>query len=140
MPDGAGGSYLTATIRGGPVGAISSVPEGAPASPAWTTYISVDDADATAQAVVRAGGSVVAEPFDVPGAGRMAILADTEVPALSAWQARAHGASTVVTEHPAVDFNGRATSSDHAAHMLLGREFGGAHVPIPGDPRGEFLR
>ena len=32
------------------VGAISSVPEGAPASPAWTTYISVDDADATAAA------------------------------------------------------------------------------------------
>src|SRR3546814_20208275 len=46
MPDGAEGSYLTATIRGGPVGAISSVPEGAPASPAWTTHISVDDADA----------------------------------------------------------------------------------------------
>src|SRR3546814_2179829 len=62
-------------------------------SPAWTTYISVDDADATAKAVVRAGGSVVAEPFDVPGAGRMAILADTEGAAFSVWQAREHGRS-----------------------------------------------
>src|SRR3546814_20390132 len=41
MPDGAEGSYLTATIRGGPVAAISSVPEGAPASPACTNYIAV---------------------------------------------------------------------------------------------------
>ena len=30
MPDGADGSYLTARIRGGEVGAISSRPEGAP--------------------------------------------------------------------------------------------------------------
>src|SRR3546814_17435780 len=72
MPDGAEGSYLNATIRGGQVGAIPSVPEGAPAYPAWTPYITADDADATAKAVVRSGGLVVAEPSYVPGARTMA--------------------------------------------------------------------
>src|SRR3546814_29875 len=134
MPDGAEGSYLTATIRGGPVGAISSVPEGAPASPAWTTYISVDDADATAKAVVRAGGSVVAEPFDVPGAGRMAILADTEGAAFSVWQAREHGGSKVVNEHGAVIFNGLASRDVAAAERFYGEVFGWKHLPIPGSP------
>src|SRR3546814_20059760 len=69
MPDGAEGSYLTATIRGGPVGAISSVPEGAPASPAWTTYIPVDDANSPAKDAVRARGPGLAVTFALPGPG-----------------------------------------------------------------------
>src|SRR3546814_7375331 len=103
-------------------------------SPAWTTYISVDDADATAKAVVRAGGSVVAEPFDVPGAGRMAILADTEGAAFSVWQAREHGGSKVVNEHGAVIFNGLASRDVAAAERFYGEVCGWKNLPIPGSP------
>ena len=44
----------------------------------WDTYVSVDDADETATKVREAGGSIVKEPFDVMGSGRMAVFADPE--------------------------------------------------------------
>ena len=48
--------------------------EGQP--PAWTTYVSVEDAEATAAAVKEAGGTVIAEPMDVMDLGTMAVFAD----------------------------------------------------------------
>src|SRR5688500_10041614 len=65
------GNYFAATIRGGNVAAISSLPEGAPAQATWNTYIWVESADETAAKVGDAGGSVTQEPFDVGEAGRM---------------------------------------------------------------------
>jgi predicted enzyme related to lactoylglutathione lyase len=134
MPDGADGSYLTARIRGGEVGAISSRPEGAPPVPDWNTYIWVDDADATAKQVVQAGGSVLSEPFDIPGAGRMAIFADTEGAVFSVWQAREHRGSKVVNEHGAVNFNGLACRDVAAAERFYGEVFGWKQLPLPGSP------
>ena len=48
----------------------------APSTAAWNTYVWVDDVEATAAVVRGAGGTVVAEPFDVMDAGRMAVVAD----------------------------------------------------------------
>src|SRR4051812_41732620 len=80
MPPGASGRYDVARLHGGDVAAVAS--DGAAvAGPAWNTYIWVGDADETAAKVRQAGGSVLAEPFDVGpggGAGRMAIVADPE--------------------------------------------------------------
>ncbi|MEO0682925.1 MAG: VOC family protein [Pseudomonadota bacterium] len=42
----------------------------------WATYFQVDDADAAAKAAVQAGGSLVSEPFDVPGVGRIVMVKD----------------------------------------------------------------
>ena len=134
MPEGAGGSYLIGRIRGGDVGAVSSMPEGAPPMAAWNTYIWVDDADTTAKRVVEAGGSVLAEPFDVGDAGRMAVLADTEGAVFSVWQAREHRGSKVVNEHGAVNFNGLATRDLAAAERFYGAVFGWKHLPLPGSP------
>jgi hypothetical protein len=134
MPEGAEGSYLTARIGGGEVGAISSIPEGALPVPVWNTYFWADDADATAKEVVQAGGSVLAEPFDIPGAGRMAILADTEGAVFSVWQAREHRGSKVVNEHGAVIFNGLASRDVAAAERFYGEVFGWKQLPLPGSP------
>jgi predicted enzyme related to lactoylglutathione lyase len=134
MPDGAEGSYLTARIRGGEVAAISSMPGGAPPAPAWSTYVWVDDADATAKEVVQAGGSVLSEPFDVPGAGRMATFADTEGAVFSVWQPRQHRGAKVVNEHGAVIFNGLATRDVDAAERFYGAVFGWRQLPLPGSP------
>jgi uncharacterized protein len=42
----------------------------------WMTYFAVADADAAAEAVRRAGGTVHREAFDVPGVGRIVIASD----------------------------------------------------------------
>ncbi|MEV0410800.1 VOC family protein [Streptomyces sp. NPDC050448] len=53
---------------------------------AWTVYFQSPDADATAAAVVKAGGAVTFEPMDVMDAGRMAIFTDPTGVAFATWQ------------------------------------------------------
>src|SRR3954452_15809014 len=65
MPPEAPGHYFQGRKGGGLVAAISSNPEGAPPGAAWNTYVWVDDADATAERVRAAGGTVVQEPMDI---------------------------------------------------------------------------
>jgi uncharacterized protein len=47
------------------------------ASPGWSVYIWVDDADATAARVAELGGSVLAQPVDTPY-GRLATVTDPQ--------------------------------------------------------------
>lgn len=86
MPPGAPGSYRIVSVDGRDVGAITT--SGDPA--AWTTYVAVDDADATAARVVELGGTA-AEPQDAgPGgsAGRGVDCVDPRGASFSLWQAR----------------------------------------------------
>lgn len=54
---------------------------------AWTTYLSVADAKATAEAAVAAGGQVHLEPMDVMGLGTMGLVADPGGASVGLWQA-----------------------------------------------------
>ena len=54
-------------------------PQQNPGPPAWTTYVSVTDADKTAKRARDAGGTVVLEPMQVMDAGRMGVLRDPQV-------------------------------------------------------------
>jgi predicted enzyme related to lactoylglutathione lyase len=51
-------------------------PEGTPNF--WLAYFAVDDTDATVARAEELGGAVAAPAFDVPGVGRMAVLADPQ--------------------------------------------------------------
>src|SRR5262245_19090908 len=63
------GFYRMARKNGKVVAGIAPLMgEGQPT--AWTTYISVDDADKTAEAVRENGGQVLMEPMDVMTFGR----------------------------------------------------------------------
>jgi predicted enzyme related to lactoylglutathione lyase len=132
MPEGSGSHYLIGRIRGGDVAAISSIPEGAPSTAMWNTYIWVDDADLTAKKVTEAGGAVLAEPFDVMDAGRMAVLADAEGAVFCAWQPKQHRGARVVNEHGSLNFNGLATRDLAAADRFYGAVFGWKAVEIGG--------
>ncbi len=59
-------------------GILSATPEMGECPPSWDVYFATDDVDATAAKVVEAGGKLLREPFDIPGAGRMAVLADPQ--------------------------------------------------------------
>src|SRR5438105_9478275 len=124
MPEGAGGKYLIGRIRGGDVGAVSSIPDGAPPMAMWNTYIWVDSADDAAAKVKDAGGAVLSEPFDVMDAGRMAVLADPEGAVFCVWQAKNHRGARVVNEHGALVFNGLATRDPQAAEAFYRAVFG----------------
>ena len=42
----------------------------------WLTYIAVDDIDARLKKAVGAGAKICKDAFDIPGVGRMAVLAE----------------------------------------------------------------
>jgi predicted enzyme related to lactoylglutathione lyase len=44
----------------------------------WQPYVAVDDPDATAAQAAELGGSVLAEPMDVPKVGRIAVIRDPQ--------------------------------------------------------------
>ena len=48
------------------------------ATPTWLFYIGVEDVDATVSKITQAGGSVHLPAFDMPGVGRMAMVADPQ--------------------------------------------------------------
>ncbi len=76
MPDG--GTYWLANAGGTPVAGIfdisgaeyKDVPE------SWMPYIAVDDVDARVKKAAKAGATVMKPAFDVPGVGRIVILAE----------------------------------------------------------------
>lgn len=48
------------------------------ARPFWVGYLKVDDVDASVAAIKAAGGATHQEPWDIPGIGRMAFMADPQ--------------------------------------------------------------
>jgi predicted enzyme related to lactoylglutathione lyase len=91
------GGYAMFMLRGKAVaGAGPLMSEHQP--PAWSTYIFVDDADATVAAAQAAGGTVIMPPMDVLDAGRMAILQDPTGAFVSLWQPRNHKGAELANE------------------------------------------
>jgi uncharacterized protein len=84
-PDPQYGGYGMARIGGDDAAGIG--PKQMPEAPtAWGLYIGTKDVDALAQRVKDAGGTVIADPFDVGDRGRMAVFADPIGAVISAWQ------------------------------------------------------
>src|SRR5215203_3409067 len=95
------GGYRRAKMDGADVaGVMPLMQEGQP--PAWSTYIAVADADATAAAIVENGGAQIAEPMDVADLGRMALFTDPEGAFFGIWQAGTFAGAERVNEKGAV--------------------------------------
>ena len=117
--------YFIGRIRGGDVAAVGSVPEGAPAVAKWNTYVWVESADETASKVREAGGTVLAEPFDITDAGRRAVFADPAGAEFSVWEPKQNRGAGIVNEHGALNFNDLHTSDVEGARAFYGSVFGG---------------
>jgi predicted enzyme related to lactoylglutathione lyase len=57
------------------IAGVMALPDGS-ATPGWQPYVAVDDPNATTAKATELGGSVLAEPMDVPNVGRVAVLSD----------------------------------------------------------------
>lgn len=123
-PEGAPGRYLIGRIGGRDVAGLGEAPEGGAGPAAWTTYVWVDDADATAAAAAEAGGAVLMEPFDVGAAGRMALLADPAGAPFGVWQAREHRGAGLVNETGAWVGTDFRTADPAASSAFYGAVFG----------------
>jgi uncharacterized protein len=124
MPEGVEGKHYMCRLRGRDVAAVASSPEGAPPVTAWTTYVWVDDADATVAKALDAGGSVLKEPFDALDGGRIAIIADPAGAALGVWQPGTHKGAQLVNEPGAYSMSGLVTPDPDGAKRFYPAVFG----------------
>jgi uncharacterized protein len=132
------GGYVMCRIKGGDAAGIGPVQEGAP--PAWTVYFASDDADATAKAVVGAGGRVLAEPFDVGTLGRMFVAADPGGAVFGVWQAIDHIGASHVNEPGGLNWEDLSVPDPDAARAFYGEVFGLVYEELPeGAPSGYQL-
>jgi uncharacterized protein len=122
-PQGSPGPYYVARLRGCDVAAISG-PSEAGASPAWNTYTAVESVDRATERVRQAGGTVVSEPIDIPGAGRLAVFADTQGAAFSVWEAGAFIGAQLVNEPGTWNFSELHTRDPEVAARFYSTVFG----------------
>jgi predicted enzyme related to lactoylglutathione lyase len=116
------GSYLIATIDGQDVAAIGSAEPDEQA--AWHTYIAVDDADATAETLAAAGGTVTIEPTDAGPGGRLAGIRSPRGADFRLWQARNRPGAQLVNAPGAWNFSDLQTSEPHLALEFYAEAFG----------------
>ena len=76
MPMGNGVTYYLCVADGETVAGIFTMddPMFANVPEHWFSYFAVDDVDALVEKAKRAGATIIREPFDVPGTGRVAIV------------------------------------------------------------------
>jgi hypothetical protein len=142
------GGYGMASLEGRPVAGIAQQHPGTDSPPAWTTYLAVTDADATAEAITAHGGTVVLAPMQVGDQGRMAVAQDPAGAFFGIWEAGAHRGAEVVNQPGAVVWNECMTADPQAAREFYAAVFGytyrslegaGDYTAIVGDGPGDTV-
>jgi uncharacterized protein len=97
---GPAGTYTVLRLRGREVCALHLQPEElqGEVAPNWLSYVSVEDADRGAARAEELGAGLIAEPVDLNGAGRMAVLRDPQAAVLALWQPRENIGATLVND------------------------------------------
>jgi len=90
----------------------------------WTSYVAVEDADATAARARELGGTVMAGPFDVMEHGRMAVIQDPTGAVFAIWQAKNHAGVGVKGEANSLGWNELATTDTARAKEFYSGLFG----------------
>lgn len=117
------GGYRRVSKDGADVAGLAPLmQEGQPT--AWTSYISVADADATTAAVKDAGGSVMMEPMAVRDIGKFALYADPTGAVFGVWEPGAFPGAGRVNEPGALSWNELNTRDVDAAKAFYGAVFG----------------
>jgi predicted enzyme related to lactoylglutathione lyase len=103
-----GGAYTTFRLGGHRVAGMGELqPEqraaGVPAS--WSSYVKHDDADAVAERITAAGGTVIMPPMDVMEEGRMLVAQDPTGAVFGVWQPGRHTGAELVNAPNALVWN-----------------------------------
>ena len=126
MPGDPPGQYYVARVNGDDVAGLGTLPApgAAPVPPAWNTHVAVHSIDDTADRARAAGGAVLIEPFGVPPAGRMAVIADPAGAVFVAWEAGDRAGAARVNEPSAWAMSLLTTPDPAVASAFYGELFG----------------
>jgi uncharacterized protein len=137
VPAGEAGTYTMLRLDGDEIGGLYEMEAGRREqgiSPHWFSYVSVEDADASASRARELGGAVYGEPFDVDGDGREAVIEDPSGAVLGVWQPRAHIGARRVNDPGCLDLNQLNTSDPERAAGFYRELFGWEISQVVEDP------
>jgi predicted enzyme related to lactoylglutathione lyase len=100
--------------------------------PSWSMYVRTDDADATVARAAELGATVMSEPFDIPGAGRMGVVADPQGGVVLLWEPGEFFGAAVVNEVGAWAWNDLQTTDPEGAAPFYESLFGWSTAEVPG--------
>jgi predicted enzyme related to lactoylglutathione lyase len=139
IPMGPAGSYTMFQVRGKEVAAAAGQQpmekeRGIPAH--WNNYVTVANVDESAKQAQALGATVLAPPFDVMDAGRMAVIQDPTGAVFQIWQAGRSIGAKILNEPGALCWTELATRDTKAAEAFYTKFFGwtakvgGAGTPL----------
>jgi predicted enzyme related to lactoylglutathione lyase len=128
MPAGEGIVYSMAKVGGLEVAALSQADD---QPPHWNVYVTVEDVDAAAARAADLGATVLAEPFDVLDAGRMAVVRDPTGAVISAWEPRGSIGARLVNVPGAMTWADVLTPDPDAATRFYGEWLGWTVEEMP---------
>ena len=109
--------------------------------PLWSSYVNVESVDSTTERAVILGATLLVPPMDIPGAGRMAYVADPVGARLGFWQPGGHDGAGSFNEDGDMAWNELVTldpgrASEFYAELLPWKiDDGGDYRPVALDGR-----
>jgi predicted enzyme related to lactoylglutathione lyase len=101
----------------------------------WMIYVAADSADKSADRAAQLGGTVIAPPFDVFTAGRMAVIEDPTGATFALWQANQNIGIQIAGVDGTLCWADLSTSDPERAKQFYSDLFGW-HITTENDPSG----
>jgi len=135
MPAGEAGTYTMLRVDGRDVAGLYGRGD-QQGPPAWLSYVSVDEIEATVRRAEELGATVLSAPFEVIQSGRIAVLADPQGAVFALWQPGAHFGAALVNVPGALTMNQLNTSDPEGAQRFYESLFGWRfeHLDTGGGP------
>jgi predicted enzyme related to lactoylglutathione lyase len=134
------GSYTTFHVDGDVVSGVRGVARAAGGGPPrWTSYVSVESADAVVARAPDLGGAVAAEPFDIGDLGRTGGIADPQGAFVAVWQPGTMIGATRVNDVGCLTMNELPTTDVDAARSFYEALFGWTTEPVDTGPGGPVM-
>lgn len=130
LPIPGGGTYTMLRKGDKDAAALSAAQEGMPA--AWNTYVTVESANDAAAKAAELGATVVAEPFDVMDAGRMAVIQDPTGAFFCVWEPGGSIGAEIVNGPGALTMSQLNTGEPDRAIEFYSGLFGWDSEPMEG--------
>ena len=131
--------------NGGQVGGVMRLTEemiAGGAKPTWLFYIGVDDVDASIAKIEAAGGSVLMPAWDIPGIGRLAMVADPQGISFYIMRGASDASSTAFerTGMGKCNWNELSTPDQAGANAFYATVFGWTYPDkMPMGPLGDYV-
>jgi hypothetical protein len=127
QPIGPADMYSMFQMRGKPVAAgytMRADERSMGLPPHWNSYVTVANVDESANKAASLGGKVLAPPFDVMDAGRMAVVQDPTGAVFQIWQAKRSIGAMILNEPGALTWTELNTRDTKAAEAFYTGLFG----------------